>query len=79
MVLTQAIVAREPLEGPAVNWALEEVEVSGPGDNELQVEIRAVGVCHSDLVISSVPSAEGMAYPKVLGHEGETKHRSYVQ
>ena len=76
MTLTQAIVAREPQNAPEVNWALEEVEVSTPGDRELLVEICAAGICHSDLVFSSLPSTGGATYPKVLGHEGTASSTS---
>ena len=77
MTLTQAIVAREPQNAPGVNWTLEEVEVSAPGDHELLVEICAAGICHSDVVFSSLPGTGGATYPKVLGHEGMGSSTSY--
>lgn len=70
---TTAIVARSP--GPnGPNWALEQVEtVSSCGADEVLVEMVATGVCHTDLVISSVPDGVmGVHYPKVVGHEGNS-------
>ncbi|KAL4936399.1 hypothetical protein BDV06DRAFT_233440 [Aspergillus oleicola] len=71
MIRTKAIVAREP-RFTALSWALEDVSVSdSPGDNEVLVEMLASGVCHTDIVLSAVPSGQfGITYPKVMGHEG---------
>ena len=58
----------------AVLWSqgdplsVEEVELSPPGPGEVRVEVKAAGVCHSDL-----HPARGdwkMRTPVVLGHEG---------
>ncbi|KAE8421185.1 chaperonin 10-like protein [Aspergillus pseudocaelatus] len=71
MITTTAIVAREPEQPLSINWALEEVEVYTPGEGEILVEMRATGICHTDIVLSSVPSGSiGIQYPKILGHEG---------
>ncbi|CAI7641867.1 unnamed protein product [Penicillium pancosmium] len=71
MTATHAIVAREPTEPLRVNWSLEEVDVHVPGDDEILVEMRATGICHTDILLSSLPSGTlGLAYPKVVGHEG---------
>jgi Zn-dependent alcohol dehydrogenase len=71
MVTTEAIVAREPAQLHGVNWSIEKVDVFPPGDGEILVEIRATGICHTDLLLSSLPSGElGITYPKVVGHEG---------
>ncbi|KAL2826292.1 chaperonin 10-like protein [Aspergillus cavernicola] len=68
---TQAIIARDPKDPDTVNWSLEVVDVHPPADGEILVEIRATGICHTDLVLSSVPEGTfGVAYPKVVGHEG---------
>jgi Zn-dependent alcohol dehydrogenase len=48
--------------------SVEEVELDGPGPGEVLVEVRAAGVCHSDL-----HPARGhwrARTPVVLGHEG---------
>ncbi|KAL4867809.1 hypothetical protein BDV12DRAFT_170621 [Aspergillus spectabilis] len=71
MATTQAIVARAPSEPHTVNWSLEEIEVFAPGDGEIFVEMIATGICHTDLVLSSVPEGQfGVTYPKIVGHEG---------
>ena len=45
-------------------FAVEELEVDGPGPGEVLVELRASGVCHTDHDLVGVP------VPLVLGHEG---------
>jgi hypothetical protein len=73
MVVATAIVAREPAPDSTVNWALEKVEVNPPGEDEVLVQISASGICHTDVVLTSVPNGTfGVAYPKVAGHEGMT-------
>ncbi|HXY42853.1 MAG TPA: Zn-dependent alcohol dehydrogenase [Acidimicrobiales bacterium] len=47
---------------------LEEVELAGPGPNEVRVRIEASGVCHSDW--NAVSGASATPLPAVLGHEG---------
>ncbi|KAL5332492.1 chaperonin 10-like protein [Aspergillus crustosus] len=66
----KAIVAREPTTTPT--WGLEGVTVHEPGDDEVLVKITATGICHTDILLSSIPSGSpaGIAYPKILGHEG---------
>src|SRR5277367_2024687 len=46
----------------------DELEVRGPGPNEVQVRIQAAGVCHSDL--SVINGTIPFPAPAVLGHEG---------
>lgn len=67
---TQAIVAREPTaQGP--NWKLEDVELGAPGKGQILVRMVASGICHTDIVLTSVPEGVmDMHYPKVAGHEG---------
>ena len=48
---------------------VEELDLQGPGDNEVLVEIRATGVCHTDAFTLSGDDPEGI-FPAVLGHEG---------
>ena len=48
---------------------VEELDLEGPGDNEVLVEIRATGVCHTDAFTLSGDDPEGI-FPAVLGHEG---------
>ncbi len=46
---------------------MAELELQGPGPGELLVQIRAAGVCHSDL--SVVNGARVRPVPMALGHE----------
>lgn len=79
MVMTKAIVAREPVPPSSVNWSLEDVDIHPPGDDEILVEMRASGICHTDIVLTSVPNgAFGIAYPKVAGHEGISSSSSPI-
>ncbi|MBI3403741.1 MAG: Zn-dependent alcohol dehydrogenase [Acidobacteria bacterium] len=48
--------------------SVEPAELDGPGPGELLVEIKAAGVCHSDLHAARGDWA--MKVPVVLGHEG---------
>lgn len=71
MILSKAVIAREPTQPLTVNWSLEDVDVYPPGDDEVLVEMRASGICHTDIVLTSMPQGEfGVSYPKVPGHEG---------
>ena len=45
------------------------MDLDGPGDNEVLVEIKATGVCHTDAFTLSGDDPEGI-FPSVLGHEG---------
>src|SRR5271163_1042485 len=62
---TRAAVARkagEPL-------SLETIELDGPRDGEVLIEIKATGICHTDEYTLSGADPEGL-FPAVLGHEG---------
>jgi S-(hydroxymethyl)glutathione dehydrogenase/alcohol dehydrogenase len=62
---TRAAVARkagDPL-------SLETVEIDGPRDGEVLVEIKATGICHTDEYTLSGADPEGL-FPAILGHEG---------
>jgi S-(hydroxymethyl)glutathione dehydrogenase/alcohol dehydrogenase len=54
--------AGEPLK-------IEQVELEGPKQGELMVEIKASGVCHTDAFTLSGADPEGL-FPAILGHEG---------
>lgn len=41
-----------------------------PDANEVLVRIVASGICHTDLVVNSMPSDYVGPWPKILGHEG---------
>lgn len=51
------------------NIEVEEVTLDEPGDEEVLVDVKAVGVCHSDWHVASgdMPTEH---YPCALGHEG---------
>lgn len=61
---TQAAVLNQA-NGP---FDIETIDVGEPQGNEVRVAIKAVGICHTDLVIAS--GALGLQFPAVLGHEG---------
>lgn len=62
----QAIGAERPFNEtrPLV---IEELELDPPGDNEVLVEIKAAGLCHSDL--SVIDGNRPRPVPMALGHE----------
>jgi aryl-alcohol dehydrogenase len=47
---------------------IEEVQLSAPGEGEILVEMRGVGICHTD--ISAAHGVIPIPLPAVLGHEG---------
>src|SRR5690625_2354872 len=59
----------------AVAWqageplTIEEVTLEGPREGEVLVEIKATGLCHTDLYTLSGADPEGL-FPAILGHEG---------
>ena len=62
---TKAAVAFEagkPLE-------IVEVDLEGPKEGEVMVEIKATGICHTDEFTLSGADPEGL-FPAILGHEG---------
>jgi aryl-alcohol dehydrogenase len=63
-VTVVAAVARAPAGG----FALEEVTLEQPRAGEVLVEIAAVGLCHTDILVGS--GSLPTPFPVVLGHEG---------
>ena len=57
-----AFAAGKPLE-------VLEIDLEGPRQGEVLVEIRATGICHTDAYTLSGADPEGL-FPAVLGHEG---------
>ncbi|MEY8714923.1 S-(hydroxymethyl)glutathione dehydrogenase/class III alcohol dehydrogenase [Francisella philomiragia] len=49
--------------------SVEIVNVALPRDNEVLVEIKATGICHTDAYTLSGRDPEGL-FPAILGHEG---------
>ncbi len=57
-----AVDAGKPLE-------VTEVDLDGPREGEVLVEIKATGICHTDEFTLSGADPEGL-FPAILGHEG---------
>src|SRR5690242_21314018 len=57
-----AFAAGKPLE-------IMEVDLDGPREGEVLVEIKATGICHTDEFTLSGADPEGL-FPAILGHEG---------
>ncbi|RBY79958.1 NDMA-dependent alcohol dehydrogenase [Blastococcus sp. TF02A-26] len=57
------------LWGVGEEWSIEEIELGDPREGEVQVQLAASGLCHSDehLVTGGTPVA---FYPVLGGHEG---------
>src|SRR5438309_11558050 len=59
----------------AVAWeagkplSIETVDLDGPREGEVLVEIKATGICHTDKYTLSGADPEGL-FPSILGHEG---------
>lgn len=71
MRMTAAVMYEQGLPTPYVEsrpFVIEEVELEGPGEGEVLVEVRAAGLCHSDL--SQVAGLRKRKLPVVGGHEG---------
>ncbi len=49
--------------------SIETVNLDGPRDGEVLVEIKATGICHTDEFTLSGADPEGL-FPAILGHEG---------
>ncbi|MDE3115066.1 MAG: S-(hydroxymethyl)glutathione dehydrogenase/class III alcohol dehydrogenase [Pseudomonadota bacterium] len=48
---------------------IEMVDLAGPREGEVLVEIKATGICHTDEFTRSGADPEGL-FPAILGHEG---------
>ena len=71
MKMTAAVMYEQGLPAPYVDskpFRIEEVELEGPGEGEVLVEVRAAGLCHSDL--SVIAGMRKRTLPVVGGHEG---------
>ena len=59
----------------AVAWkagaplTLETLDLQGPREGEVLIEIKATGICHTDYYTLSGADPEGL-FPAILGHEG---------
>lgn len=69
--MTAAVMYEQGLPAPFAKsqpFRIEEVELEGPGEGEILVEVRGAGLCHSDL--SVVEGLRKRPLPIVGGHEG---------
>ena len=57
-----AVAAGKPLE-------VTEVDLEGPREGEVLIEVKATGICHTDEFTLSGADPEGL-FPAILGHEG---------
>ena len=48
---------------------IETVQLDGPKEGEILVEIKSTGICHTDAFTLSGDDPEGL-FPAILGHEG---------
>lgn len=70
MKMTAAVMYEQGLPAPyekSEPFKIEEVDLEGPGPGEVLVEVRAAGLCHSDL--SQVKGLRKRQLPVVGGHE----------
>lgn len=51
------------------NLELDTVQLEGPKGDEVLVEIKATGICHTDAYTLSGADPEGL-FPTIMGHEG---------
>lgn len=49
--------------------SIETIQLEGPKEEEVLVEIKATGICHTDAYTLSGKDPEGL-FPAILGHEG---------
>jgi Zn-dependent alcohol dehydrogenase len=71
MRMIAAVMYEQGLPTPYVEsepFKIEEIELEGPGEGEVLVEVRGAGLCHSDL--SQVAGLRKRKLPVVGGHEG---------
>ena len=61
----RAAVARQA----AAPLTIEEVDLEGPREGEVLIEVKATGLCHTDAFTLSGADPEGL-FPSILGHEG---------
>ncbi len=70
MKTTASVLYEMGLERPYADsqpLVVEEVDLEGPGEGEVLVEVRAAGLCHSDLSVMN--GARPRPLPMAIGHE----------
>lgn len=71
MRMTAAVMQAQGLPAPFAEsqpFHIDDVDLEGPGEDEVLLEVRAAGLCHSDL--SVVAGMRKRIVPVVGGHEG---------
>jgi len=71
MRMTAAVMFEQGLPAPYAEsrpFRIEDVDIEGPAEGEVLVEVRAGGLCHSDL--AQVAGLRKRTLPVVGGHEG---------
>ena len=66
-----AVIRKNDCEKPYANsnpLSIEEISIDNPRDNEVLVQVKGAGLCHSDL--SVINGSRIMPLPLVIGHEG---------
>ena len=54
--------------GPGEDFQIVEREIPKPGVGQVRIEVKACGVCHSD-VLTKEGAWPGIKYPRIPGHE----------
>src|ERR1700755_2293018 len=70
MKMTAAVMFEQGLPRPfsqSQPLKIETVDLDGPGEGEVLIQIAAAGLCHSDL--SAIKGLRPRAVPTVVGHE----------
>src|ERR671923_2411919 len=71
MKMTAAVLYQQGLPRPYAEsrpLRLESVDLEGPGEGEVLVEVKGAGLCHSDL--STIDNSRPRTLPTIPGHEG---------
>ncbi len=57
------------VDGPGGSPDLRTVQLPAPGPDEVEIDIAAVGICHTDVAWAAGDLGPGYDFPVVLGHE----------
>jgi len=71
MKITAAVLYQQGLPRPYAEsrpLRIETVDLDGPGEGEVLVQVKGAGLCHSDL--STIDNSRPRALPTIPGHEG---------
>src|SRR6516225_9019308 len=71
MKITAAVLYEQGLPRPYAEsrpLRIETVDLEGPGEGEVLVQVKGAGICHSDL--STIDNSRPRTLPTIPGHEG---------